>query len=825
MCNVQVWDKVWSLSDVQYAYTHPEKLITDNSAVTSGTTISNLKAWYPCTEGNPRSPQTTVYDGSPKGLGIEMMDTGESTYETGTGSWTTVGTNTVTNVNEQVVITYVNTSNNASLLYFTADEAATVDTVDGKVYRLQLDAKYGGTPDSGVPSMKLRNESGDQSWNLSTTMTTYVRYFTDIAGGSPYLAPQNMAGTGTTVTVDNLSLKEVKMGNHGTTTFYGDEMITDSDNTNFADGTINEWVVETNGNGTCTYDGTNPGAEKVAKVLVGATPGTYTHSSLPTTEMTTFIAGKTYRITADVYLPSANNNWTEVSIGESSLSPAWTEVSATDATLGTEDAWQTIERVVVPGSDVAGSILIVARSTVAGDLMYIDNISIKEVGVSTGWTTADAEPLIPQTALMGMSKPMVFDGSDGKVSLGNPVAIDFGSTTDFSIGAWVKTSTLDATDKTIIGTRDGSPHRGWILQHNVADKLRFKVYVADGSSATAELNSPIADGELHHVMGVCDRDADIKLYVDGSLLVTTSTATNGGIVDTTENEHIGYKFGTWEGIINEVSIFTSALSLAQVQELFNDGVAFDLENDTLTGSPTLAGYWRNDGVSTWSDRSTNSNDGTVLGSPETILLPEGTTSGKDILGFPLTHTNNGWLNLNREEYVNAGSSSVFDNIFDGGGTIEAWLKIEAGANFSTGARFFTKGDESTKGWIIYPSGLSSGVFDFHFEVVFSGDDGNWGTSSEELTIDSWDHIAITYDSASASNEALFYVNGLVKGTNNPTPTGTYASDAGQDILIGNRSALDRGTDGAIDEVKIYNRILSAAEVLKNYKHGKGKHPN
>jgi len=65
LSNVQAWDKVWTLSDVQYDYTHPEKLITDNSAVTSGTTISNLKLWYPMTEGNPRSPQTTVYDGSP----------------------------------------------------------------------------------------------------------------------------------------------------------------------------------------------------------------------------------------------------------------------------------------------------------------------------------------------------------------------------------------------------------------------------------------------------------------------------------------------------------------------------------------------------------------------------------------------------------------------------------------------------------------------------------------------------------------------------------------------------------------------------------------
>jgi hypothetical protein len=31
--------------------------------------------------------------------------------------------------------------------------------------------------------------------------------------------------------------------------------------------------------------------------------------------------------------------------------------------------------------------------------------------------------------------------------------------------------------------------------------------------------------------------------------------------------------------------------------------------------------------------------------------------------------------------------------------------------------------------------------------------------------------------------------------------------------------------GAIDEVKIYNKALSATEVSKNYKHGKGKHKN
>jgi len=426
---------------------------------------------------------------------------------------------------------------------------------------------------------------------------------------------------------------------------------------------------------------------------------------------------------------------------------------------------------------------------------------------------------------------MVFDGVDGKVSLGNPVAIDFGSTTDFSIGAWVKTSTLDTTDRTIIGTRDGSPHRGWILQHNVADKLRFKVYVADGSSATAELNSPIADGELHHVMGVCDRDADIKLYVDGSLLVTTSTATNGGIVDTTENEHIGYKFGTWEGIINEVSIFTSALSLAQVQELFNDGVAFDLENDTLTGSPTLAGYWRNDGAVTWTDRSANSNDGTVTGSPDTIVLPEGTTSGKDILGFPLTHTNNGWLNLDRgfvkvkDEGVMVLDNSPF--------TVEFWLKRH-GVNLTDKSCYpLGKYRNSQNNWSV-----SLNKYD---DLLFWAEVGNVACiqcqidatgEAQDYHDEDWHHFAFTAEreTADPSTKLIWYVDGTAYSGSYEERLNTITSlDIDADLGIGTYAAGSPDSNvpvpQTLDEVRIYKRALSATEVLKNYNHGLSKHSN
>lgn len=157
------------------------------------------------------------------------------------------------------------------------------------------------------------------------------------------------------------------------------EMITDSDNQDFGDESINEWVVLRDGDGTCDYfDG--PASEYVGRLTVGATPGTYTAGTLPTTEITTFQTGKIYKITADIYLPSGNNNWSSVVIADNGFSASWEAVSSTGATVATEDSWQTIEKVYSVGSDVTGDILVQGFSTTTGDLLYFDNITVTQIG-------------------------------------------------------------------------------------------------------------------------------------------------------------------------------------------------------------------------------------------------------------------------------------------------------------------------------------------------------------------------------------------------------------------------------------------------------------
>jgi len=91
------------------------------------------------------------------------------------------------------------------------------------------------------------------------------------------------------------------------------------------------------------------------------------------------------------------------------------------------------------------------------------------------------------------------------------------------------------------------------------------------------------------------------------------------------------------------------------------------------------------------------------------------------------------------------------------------------------------------------------------------DRGVQGTA--RLPLNTWSHIAVTYSSAPApaGSSLRIYVNGVlvrtVTGGNQNILAGT------QPLRIGNSNAsVSEGFNGLIDEVRIYNRALSATEI-------------
>ncbi|MEI7432967.1 MAG: LamG domain-containing protein [Methanomicrobiales archaeon] len=80
---------------------------------------------------------------------------------------------------------------------------------------------------------------------------------------------------------------------------------------------------------------------------------------------------------------------------------------------------------------------------------------------------------------------------------------------------------------------------------------------------------------------------------------------------------------------------------------------------------------------------------------------------------------------------------------------------------------------------------------------------NWGGGP--VLLNSWTHLALTYDGASLK----LYVNGVLKGE---TPVTGKLKKTSEDIYIGSDAGGQKFFKGTIDEAAFYNRSLSAAEI-------------
>jgi hypothetical protein len=88
-------------------------------------------------------------------------------------------------------------------------------------------------------------------------------------------------------------------------------------------------------------------------------------------------------------------------------------------------------------------------------------------------------------------------------------------------------------------------------------------------------------------------------------------------------------------------------------------------------------------------------------------------------------------------------------------------------------------------------------------VTISGDRSVLGTTP--LALNTWSHLAMTYNGSSMR----IYVNGVLAATR--TQTGNTAVSTGV-LRIGGNAVWGEYFAGSIDEVRIYNRALSAAEI-------------
>ena len=331
------------------------------------------------------------------------------------------------------------------------------------------------------------------------------------------------------------------------------------------------------------------------------------------------------------------------------------------------------------------------------------------------------------------------------------------------------------------------------------------------------------EGKWTHIVTTYDgssNNSGVKIYING--LRVDNADNNAGSYVAMENLGANLEIGRnnttyGDGMINDVAIWDSALTANEVTALYNSGLPLlpTANSGNYASAADLVGYWRNDGVTTWTDRSTNSNNGTVSGSPASIIVPEGLNEGRDSQGYYLTDTDSisSGIRFKGAEYIDVQDSESLD-FGTSDFTLECWLKT-TDQGF---VRILDKRNSSSG----YTLNLNTSEV-VHLEL--NDGSGNTGFASSTAVNDgNWHHIAV---SVNRSSNALFYIDGSLDATQNISAK-NGSLDSTSNLIIGadapNGDSLF--LNGSIDEIKIYKgKVLSASEVLKNYNNGKSAHSN
>lgn len=108
-----------------------------------------------------------------------------------------------------------------------------------------------------------------------------------------------------------------------------------------------------------------------------------------------------------------------------------------------------------------------------------------------------------------------------------------------------------------------------------------------------------------------------------------------------------------------------------------------------------------------------------------------------------------------------------------------------------------------------------------FRAGRTGSPGGW-QSEGTVPLNAWSHIAVTYDFGNVANRPTFYINGeAMEAIEVQAPSGSPVSDDGV-LYIGNNPDETSGFEGRVDNLQIFDEILTKAEIVAvRTEHGGG----
>jgi len=219
-------------------------------------------------------------------------------------------------------------------------------------------------------------------------------------------------------------------------------------------------------------------------------------------------------------------------------------------------------------------------------------------------TTSSGSSVCPNTstqtveiALAGIANnySMNFDSaSSDYIDAGSSIGVIGTGVRTFSV--WLKTSVTGT--QVVLGTRNVNTN-GWVIQIELNTILFYNV-LGGANKGIYTTAANLTDGDWHHLVIVRAGTGNNKIYVNGvSQTLNTTTFGDENLTDPQSSLDLligaGYNTGGvlyrfFDGLIDEVAIWDTALTSTQVSEIYN-ATGTNLTKDLTTVSGSNLKYW------------------------------------------------------------------------------------------------------------------------------------------------------------------------------------------------------------------------------------------
>ena len=205
----------------------------------------------------------------------------------------------------------------------------------------------------------------------------------------------------------------------------------------------------------------------------------------------------------------------------------------------------------------------------------------------------------------------------------------------------------------------------------------------------------------------------------------------------------------------------------------------------------LVGHWTFDNNA--NDSAGVANNGTLLNGAAIT-----TTAGDWMIG-------GGALALDGiDDHVSVADHPELDGNGSGGLTLSAFIK---GTGWPASNNILAKNNNSQYRFRIQGSGNT--IWYLHSDGSLEVDQ----VSGIALNLDQWYHVAVTSDNVNGGF-VRFYVDGALVGTPQLIDSTTGIQDTAGPLRIGSYTGTSENFQGFIDDVRIYNRVLSAGDIAQ-----------